>query len=112
MWTINRLLDIARLTGWESSHAVITGCEGSWTKLAELGRGPPYTRTTDQMPHVNMLEEAKKGRRLDQALRGGDGKIVIQETERAHFALGLLGFEDDFDNMILESGDDKKGAGE
>lgn len=54
-----------------------------------------------------MDEEAHKGRRLDQALRSGDGKIVVHETERAHFALGLLGFEDDFDNMILENEEGK-----
>lgn len=44
-WTVNRLRDIARLTGWQTSHAIITGIETSWTKAAEVGRGPPYVRT-------------------------------------------------------------------
>lgn len=44
MWTINRLRDIARLTGWETALAVTVGLETTWNKAAELGTGPPYIR--------------------------------------------------------------------
>lgn len=74
-----------------------------------MGRGPPYTRTTDQKPTVDMPEEdTRKVRRIDKAMESGDGKLRVQETDRAHFAIGLLGFEDDFDHMILESEEDVK----
>lgn len=49
-WTVNRLRDIARLTGFQTAHAVCTGIETSWTKAAEMGRGPPYTRMSDTYP--------------------------------------------------------------
>lgn len=53
-------------------------------------------------------EDTRKVRRIDKAMESGDGKLRVQETDRAHFAIGLLGFEDDFDHMILESEEDVK----
>ena len=101
-------MDIARLTGWQSSNSVIAGCEGSWIKLAERGRGPPYVRTAERKTTPNMSdEELRRTRRIDNAIRETGGKVKVQETDRAHYAIGLLGFEDDFERMELEN----EGAG-
>ena len=97
-------MDIARLTGWQSSNSVIAGCESSWVKLAERGRGPPYFRTAERKTTPNMSdEELRRTRRIDDAIRAKGGKVKVQKTERAHYALGLLGFEDDFEKMDLEN---------
>lgn len=56
-------------------------------------------------------EEIRRSRRIDKALREmseGDTKIVVHETDRAHYAIGLLGFEDDFDKMVLENEEGEK----
>jgi hypothetical protein len=45
-WTITRLLEIDRRTGWASAGVIARGCETAWEKAAALGRGPPYTRRT------------------------------------------------------------------
>ena len=55
-WTVSKLQEIARLTGWESSVAIAAGCESSWERAGLAGRGPPYTRTLNppgaRRPHV------------------------------------------------------------
>ncbi|KAF2714284.1 hypothetical protein K504DRAFT_369229 [Pleomassaria siparia CBS 279.74] len=43
-WLITRLLEIDRRTGWASAGVIARGCETSWERAADLGRGPPYDR--------------------------------------------------------------------
>ena len=45
-WTIAKLRDIARLTGWQSASAIASGCESAWFFAAKKGRGPAYEYTT------------------------------------------------------------------
>jgi hypothetical protein len=45
-WTITRLLEVDRRTGWASAGVIARGCETAWEKVAALGRGPPYNRRT------------------------------------------------------------------
>lgn len=103
-WTINRLRDIARLTGWQTALAIATGCETSWVKVGELGRGPPYTRTREERICPDIWNSSS--RRLDRALEGtktGEEKrLVIHRSDRVHYALGLLAVEEDFDNLELD----------
>jgi hypothetical protein len=53
-WTIAKLRDISRLTGWKSSDAIASGCEKAWIVAAKNGRGPPYERSfePDRERHV------------------------------------------------------------
>lgn len=44
-WTIAKLREISRLTGWKTSDAIASGCEKSWIVAAKHGRGPPYQRS-------------------------------------------------------------------
>jgi hypothetical protein len=80
------------------------GCESAWIKAAELGRGPPYTRTTGE--YLVSETWVSNTRRVDRAIQRtntADGRLVVQETERVHYALGLLGVEEDFDNLKLDN---------
>ncbi|KAH6612134.1 hypothetical protein C7974DRAFT_446068, partial [Boeremia exigua] len=45
-WTITRLLEIDRRTGWASAGIMARGVETSWERAADMGRGPPYKRRT------------------------------------------------------------------
>lgn len=45
-WTIAKLRDIARLTGWQTAAAIASGCESAWYFAAKKGRGPAYEYTT------------------------------------------------------------------
>lgn len=89
-WIIGRLRDIKRLTGWETATGIAAGCETSWIKMAEQGRGPPYTRVKD--------DEIVSGisNKPDQTNRVFYGSIpetiiVSRESEKVHHALGVLG---------------------
>lgn len=57
-WTIAKLRDVARLTGWKTSDAIAGGCEKAWIVAAKQGRGPPYERSfesdRDRERHVSV----------------------------------------------------------
>lgn len=103
-WTITKLRDIARLTGWQSSAAIASGCETAWAKAAEAGKGPPYQRTMDP----TAKDDRVAGRRPD--LNGGPPRdnndrrfITINAGARVHWALGLLSVEEDMQRLNLEN---------
>lgn len=56
-WTIAKLRDVSRLTGWKTSDAIAGGCEKAWIVAAKHGRGPPYERSfeneRDRPRHVS-----------------------------------------------------------
>ncbi|KAF2864469.1 hypothetical protein K470DRAFT_208460 [Piedraia hortae CBS 480.64] len=45
-FTIQRLVNIARRTGWGSVELIAHGIETAWIKAAQAGKGPPYKRFT------------------------------------------------------------------
>jgi hypothetical protein len=105
---VQRLSDIKRLTGWKTANAIALGCESSWVKAAEAGRGPPYTRVMDREPERIVWYTAR--RRVDQVLseRRDSEKLIVAKTDRVHYALGLLGVEEDFENLAFENDNDQK----
>jgi hypothetical protein len=101
-WTVHRLRDIGRLTGWQTAYAIATGCETSWVKTAELGRGPPYTRTAEEIVVPDIWSHS---RRIDKALSGlnsEERRCAIKNSDRVHYALGMLSVQEDFENMDLD----------
>jgi hypothetical protein len=81
------------------------GCETAWTKAAEMGRGPPYTRLTEKKIDQEVWNSTRKGTDpLSSGARNRE-KIFIARTDRVHYALGLLGVEQSLEN--LDFNDDK-----
>ncbi|KAL2159849.1 hypothetical protein VTH06DRAFT_1982 [Thermothelomyces fergusii] len=108
-WTIRRLRDIARLTGWQSARQIADGCETGWERAAEMGRGPPYHSPPELGP---LFPDSvwNRPRRIDrriQELGAGENRLVLAKSEQAHYALGLLSVERDLD--ALDIGDDEEG---
>ncbi|KAM0309913.1 hypothetical protein ACHAO8_008594 [Botrytis cinerea] len=102
-WLICRLNDVARLTGWETSLAIATGCETSWVKAGEMGRGPPYTRTRDERVNPQMVNGARNVERVKiQHQQATDQGFVISTHQRVHYAIGILGVQDDLNNLDLD----------
>ena len=74
-------------------------------KNGELGRGPPYTRTSEERVVPDIWNSS---RRIDRALEGNnndESRLVIERSDRVHYALGLLSVEEDFENLALDNDD-------
>ena len=104
-WTITKLRDIARLTGWQTSALIASGCEQAWLKMYALGRGPKYERTMNVMAHDDRV--AGRGRdpvSLSQPPKDNNDRRFIFRNPgtRVYWALGILGVDEDMNNMHLE----------
>ncbi|KAJ6030647.1 uncharacterized protein N7446_000290 [Penicillium canescens] len=90
-WTIAKLRDISRLTGFKSSEAVAGGCEKAWTVAAKQGRGPPYQRSFET--------SRERERQQEEAVRemSDDRRFVTVKKDRSHWAMGIL--EEDIANL-------------
>ncbi|CAM1511415.1 Fc.00g089280.m01.CDS01 [Cosmosporella sp. VM-42] len=107
-WLVRRMYDISRLTGWQSAKQIADGCESGWIKAAQLGRGPPYVRAPDIGAEVP-ISVWQNPRRIDRIIQehdgtGDDKRLVLAKSERAYYALGLIGVEHDLE--VLELKDD------
>lgn len=110
-WLIQRMLDIERLTGWESASQVAKGCETSWRRTADMGRGPPYTRYVEPMP-VNRIWN-RAGERIERMWTtvGEPTHANPHSTAvsgRVQWALGLIGIEEAVADLKLQSNDDER----
>ncbi len=118
-WTISKLHDIARMTGWASSGAVAAACEIAWERTGLAGKGPPYTRSLDRNNKDARVNGAS--RRVDPTSSDGftgpsdtgddqESKFFSHDRSmigkhrptRVHWALGLLSVEDDIKRLHLE----------
>ena len=101
-WTITKLRDTARLTGFQTSALIAGGCESAWTRAAEMGRGPPYSRTIN----INAPDARMTGRdNRDPATRvrppkdnNDRGFVKMNAGTRVYWAMGILGMEDDIED--------------
>ncbi|KAL6717203.1 hypothetical protein ACLMJK_005118 [Lecanora helva] len=104
-WTITKLHDIARLTGWQTATLIASGCERAWLKAAEMGRGPPYTAVMDQSAKDDRL--AGRGRHpkdLEKPAKDNNDRrfITVNAGTRVYWAMGILGVEEDMKGMKLD----------
>lgn len=107
---MNRMHDTTRLTGWTTATQIAEGCESAWIKAAQLGAGAPYTRLFN--PGNDRLSIWENPRRLDRMIYGADEaensdrRIVLSNPDRAHYAYGLLGVEQDMRVLDLDENTD------
>ncbi|GAD93882.1 C6 finger domain protein, putative [Paecilomyces variotii No. 5] len=105
-WTVSKLTEISRLTGWQTSFSIAVGCESAWVAAAKKGRGPPYEFTTKK--ELNKPENDVHDRSPNIARKQNpDDNIELRFTtpstkERLHFAQGLLGLEEDILTLEIE----------
>ncbi|KAH7238307.1 hypothetical protein BKA59DRAFT_241849 [Fusarium tricinctum] len=103
-WVIRHLRDITRLTGWQSAERIATGCESSWMKAAQLGRGPPYMRApeTEPVPVARWQNPRQIDRFIHEVESGEIRRIRVPKAERASLAIGLLSVERDLEFLDLK----------
>ena len=104
-WTITKLRDVARLTGWQTSALIASGCERSWMRAAEMGKGPAYQRT------MNMAakDDRVAGRSRDPVAAMYPPKdnndrrfITVNPGTRVYWAMGILSVEEDMKVLRLQ----------
>jgi hypothetical protein len=100
---VKRMLDIERLTGFESASQVAKGLETSWIRAAEVGQGPPYQRY--QAPINKIWDRA--GRRMDGMLEnvGTKTRVTVENTAksgRVQWAIGVIGLENTVAELKIE----------
>jgi Fungal specific transcription factor domain len=81
-WTISKLKEIARLSGWQTAAAVAAGCEFAWKATGEVGRGPPYKPTMDWKSKDERVGD-KELKSRDKAERAQKREREKQEREKA-----------------------------
>jgi hypothetical protein len=67
-----------------------------------MGRGPPYTRVTENK--IDQEEWYNARRRTDPtSLQVQDrNNLLTTRTERVHYAVGLIGVQQDLENLDFE----------
>jgi hypothetical protein len=82
------------------------GCESAWTRAAEMGRGPPYTRVTEKKIYQEAWYKSRKGTDPFSSGARNREKIFIARTDRVYYALGLLGVEQSLENLDFDDDDE------
>ncbi|KAJ5666801.1 hypothetical protein N7462_011210 [Penicillium macrosclerotiorum] len=117
-WTIAKLRDVSRLTGWKTSDAIASGCEKSWIIAAKQGRGPPYQRSFESdrgrdnhvsfdsylrhVAHADRVSPQPQDllHRAEEVPCNDDRRFVtVSPPDRAYLAMGLLSLEADMQNL-------------
>ncbi|CAK7270383.1 hypothetical protein SEPCBS57363_004076 [Sporothrix epigloea] len=105
-WTVRRLHNVARLTGWQSARQIATGCETGWIKAAELGRGPHYELLPDlDEPPPSIWNRPRRIVDRIRELEEVEERLVLSSSERPHYAIGLLSVETDLERLELSDRD-------
>lgn len=76
-WTIRKLREINRLTGWATATRILLGCQRAWEVAAERGRGPVYRRP-EMEEEREMWEGYQEYYESLQKGEGGEGVAVVE----------------------------------
>lgn len=103
LWTVQRLLGIAHTCGWTTAETCANGCETSWVRAAEMGRGTPWTRISQDLSSPDQRLSLKYlhpsgGQPVDPLDRR---LLPYQPDSRLLWGFGLLGTIEDLGNVSL-----------
>ncbi|EZF23931.1 hypothetical protein H112_03415 [Trichophyton rubrum D6] len=91
-WTVAMLRDISIITGSKSPIAIARGCETSWIKAAEAGRGPPHQRMVFDFDPNDVC--SREGVVPD---HGDDRRwTAVHRGSSISWAMGLLSIDGDY----------------
>ncbi|KAF2235676.1 hypothetical protein EV356DRAFT_416118, partial [Viridothelium virens] len=107
-WLVTRVRNIEERTGWASAGLIATGCEKAWVKAYEAGRGPKWEEDRRREMVAQGREQAVDGG--ERVAQGEDQDDVDQtdrrllrtsEKARLHWAMGIMGMEEDVKRMSM-----------
>ncbi|KAK8042677.1 C6 finger domain-containing protein [Apiospora phragmitis] len=113
-WVVRRMHDIARLTGWQSARQIASGSESAWIKAAQMGHGPPYVppanldRSDPSVGAPSIWGQPRSIKnRIQEVSADESNRLVLAKSERAFYAIGLLGVQDELEKLDLVDSEDK-----
>ncbi|KAL8803690.1 MAG: hypothetical protein Q9182_003022 [Xanthomendoza sp. 2 TL-2023] len=102
-WTIIKLRNIARLTGWQTSALIASGCERAWMAAADMGKGPPYTRTMNATAKDDRVSGRSRQANLGPPKDNNDRRfITMNPGARVYWAMGILSAEEDMKQLKID----------
>lgn len=102
-WTITKLRNVARLTGWQTAALIGSGCERAWIAAAEMGKGPPYTRTMNATAKDDRVSGRSRDPNLGPPKDNNDRRFIhVNPGTRVYWALGILGADEDMKHLKLD----------
>ena len=107
-WLITKLRDVSRLTGWQTSALIASGCERAWIRAAQMGRGPPYERTMNAAAKDDRVAgRSRDPRFLQNPPRNNNDRRFVRQNAgtRVYWAMGILSVEEDMAEMSLNEGE-------
>ena len=102
VYTVSKLREVTRMTGWQSAAAVAAGCESAWVRQGQLGRGPPYVRTRDLWAKDERVSGHRPGPHDPVVDSNSDRRFIqVNPKARVYWAVGILGFEEDMESLSV-----------
>ncbi|KAL8789171.1 MAG: hypothetical protein Q9213_001278 [Squamulea squamosa] len=102
-WTITKLRNIARLTGWQTSALIASGCERAWTAAAKMGKGPPYTMAMNATAKDDRVNGRGRDANLGPPNENNDRRLItVDPGTRVYWAMGILSVEEDMKQLKLD----------
>lgn len=103
-WVVKLLYDIDSRAGWATAGIIAEGCQTSWVKAAEAGKGPPYERIQrtnfgdNRVRRYQSSYQAVQGRvREPEEEDDNDRKFIHEKAAtRLHWAVGIIGNDEDY----------------
>jgi hypothetical protein len=103
-WTITKLRDVARMTGWQTSALIASGCERAWIRMHELGKGPPWEWTMNRAAKDDRVAGRRRDWEQGPAKDNNDRRFIhVNPGTRVYWALGILSVEEDMRRLELGS---------
>ncbi|KAL9003122.1 MAG: hypothetical protein Q9188_003986 [Gyalolechia gomerana] len=102
-WSITHLRNVARLTGWQTAALIASGCERAWVAAADMGKGPPYTRTMNATAKDDRVSGRSRAPNPGPPKDNNDRRFIhVNPGTRVYWALGVLGADEDMKHLKLD----------
>lgn len=104
-WTVTKLRDVARMTGWQTSALIASGCERAWIRMHEEGKGPFWEWTVNRAAKDDRVAGRGRDWEMGPPKDNNDRRFIhVNPGTRVYWAMGILSVEEDMRALALASG--------
>ena len=100
-WAVTYLRMVGEKTGWQSAFTIASGCEIAWERTGRMGKGPQYSRTVKDYPQDERIGHIQPDLAVPPQDNNDRRLIATNAGTRVHWAVGILGVEEDLSSLSL-----------